>query len=171
MNRRKFIDKAAKQFALLNLTGFAAAHVMGSDSKKDIAPGIAKIRKEPVIRTLGRTGIKIPVVSMGVMNARVPNVITAAYDNGIRLFDTAWFYQRGRSEMNVGEVIARMGVRDKVFISTKIFLKETNRDLFKPEIKQLFLDRFQESLQRLKMPYVDIRNAGFVLGVTEGEQQ
>ena len=156
MNRRKFIDKAAKQFALLNLTGFAAAHVMGSDSKKDIAPGIAKIRKEPVIRTLGRTGIKIPVVSMGVMNARVPNVITAAYDNGIRLFDTAWFYQRGRSEMNVGEVIARMGVRDKVFISTKIFLKETNRDLFKPEIKQLFLDRFQESLQRLKMPYVDI---------------
>jgi uncharacterized protein len=156
MNRRKFINKTTKQFALFNLLGFTAADAMGNEIKDNISKDIKNISGGPIYRTLGKTGIKVPIVSMGVMNALVPNIISAAYDKGIRLFDTAWFYQRGRSEMNVGDVIEALGARDKVTISTKIFLKETNRDLFQPEIKKLFLDRFAESLQRLKMSYVDI---------------
>jgi aryl-alcohol dehydrogenase-like predicted oxidoreductase len=107
-------------------------------------------------RTLGRTGIRIPIVSMGVMNASAPAIVEQSYRKGIRLFDTAWFYQRGMNESMVGDTIQRLGCRDQVVIATKVFLKETERDLYAPGIKQLFLDRFAQSLKRLKTDHVDI---------------
>ena len=109
-----------------------------------------------VERTLGRTGLKIPVVSMGVMNASAPALVEASYRQGVRHFDTAWFYQRGMNETMVGDVVKQLGCRDQVVIATKIFLKETERDLYQPGIKQMFLDRFAQSLERLKMDRVDI---------------
>ncbi len=107
-------------------------------------------------RTLGRTGIRLPVVSMGVMNATVPTLVSRSYELGVRLFDTAWFYQRGLNESMVGDMVKELGCRDKVTIATKIYLKEAKRDLYTPEIKALFLQRFEESLKRLKTDYVDI---------------
>src|ERR1035437_4217302 len=70
-------------------------------------------------RTLGKTGITMPVVSMGVMNADVPGLLRRAYELGIRHFDTAAGYQEGRNEQMVGRMIKEMGVRDKVTIATK----------------------------------------------------
>jgi uncharacterized protein len=35
-------------------------------------------------RTLGRTGLKLPIVSMGVMNADVPGILRRSYELGIR---------------------------------------------------------------------------------------
>ncbi len=48
-----------------------------------------------VYRTLGDTGIKLPVISMGVMNANNPNLVKAALDAGIVFIDTAHYYQNG----------------------------------------------------------------------------
>src|SRR5215469_726945 len=70
-------------------------------------------------RTLGRTGLTLPIVSMGVMNADVPGILRRAYELGIRHFDTAAVYQNGRNEEMVGAVLKEMGIRDKVIISTK----------------------------------------------------
>jgi len=109
-----------------------------------------------IYRTLGKTGIKLPVVNMGVMNASLPGLIARSYEKGIRLFDTAWYYQNGMNEKMVGEALAKLGVRDKVNIMTKVFLRETKRDVYAPEIKKLFTDRFEESLKRLQTNYVDI---------------
>jgi hypothetical protein len=50
--------------------------------------GDSKNRKF-VHRTLGKTGIELPVISMGVMNADNPELVRAALDAGIVLFDTA----------------------------------------------------------------------------------
>jgi len=93
---------------------------------------------------------------MGVMNASAAAVVEQSYKRGIRHFDTAWFYQRGMNESMVGETVERLGCRDKVAIGTKIFLKEVERDLYTPSIKALFLERFEQSLQRLRTSYVDI---------------
>ena len=105
-------------------------------------------------RTLGKTGLSLPVVSMGVMNADVPGLLRRAYELGIRHFDTAAGYQNGRNEEMVGQVIKEMGVRDKVIISTK--QPSRNRSKNVAEAKQQFVEAVEASLRRLQMDHVDI---------------
>ena len=105
-------------------------------------------------RTLGRTGLTLPIVSMGVMNADVPGVVRRAYELGIRHFDTAAVYQNGRNEEMVGTVVKEMGIRDKVIISTKIGTRASFQNT--AEGKKGFTDRFEASLKRLQMDHVDI---------------
>jgi aryl-alcohol dehydrogenase-like predicted oxidoreductase len=107
-----------------------------------------------ITRTLGRTGISLPIVSMGVMNADVPGLIRRAYEVGIRHFDTAAFYQGGRNEEMVGAMIKEMGVRDQVTITTKAlpFYKGGPA----AEARNLFRQTVEASLKRLQMDHVDI---------------
>jgi predicted aldo/keto reductase-like oxidoreductase len=111
-----------------------------------------------IFRTLGKTGIRVPIVSMGVMNLRDAKVIAESYKLGVRHFDTAWYYGRGWNEKTLGTVIKDLGARDDVVIGTKIYLKDVTRTrkLSSEEQKELFLKRFDESLQRLQTDYVDI---------------
>lgn len=116
---------------------------------------LADSLKPPMIqRTLGKTGITLPVVSMGVMNADIPGLLRRAYELGIRHFDTAAVYQQGRNEQMVGTVIKEMGVRDKVVISTK----QPSRNPAQNSVatKQRFIDGVEASLKRLQMDHVDI---------------
>ncbi len=160
-NRRDFIVKP--------VAGLAATHLLGSFSqllgqepeKKASAPETAS---EPIYRTLGKTGIRLPIVSFGVMNADVPGLVKRAYELGIRLFDTAAFYQQGRNEQMVGNMIQEMGVRDKVVISTKLLRPDFGRPgseaqarTYTPsEVRSHFLEVFAGSQKRLQMDHVDI---------------
>ena len=47
--------------------------------------------------------MKIPVISFGVMRADNPNLCKAAYEKGIKLFDTANGYQNGNNEIMLGK--------------------------------------------------------------------
>lgn len=107
-----------------------------------------------VQRTLGKTGITLPVVSMGVMNADIPGLLRRAYELGIRHFDTAAVYQQGRNEEMVGRVIKEMAVRDKVVISTKQPSRNPSQN--PAAAKQRFIDGVEASLKRLQMDHVDI---------------
>jgi predicted aldo/keto reductase-like oxidoreductase len=127
---------------------------------------------EIIYRTLGKTGIKLPVVSMGVMNADNPQVMKRAYDLGIKHFDTAWRYQSGRNEEMVGKVIREMGIRDDIILATKAPLAIGNRSSytiseleelrkkegkdFDKKLKEDYFKTFEESLSRLNQDYVDI---------------
>jgi predicted aldo/keto reductase-like oxidoreductase len=152
VNRRKFLGNTAKQIALLNIAGLTTARAFATTGDQAALPSDKKM----IYRTLGRTGIKLPIVSMGVMNANNPALLKAAWDKGIRHFDTAWLYQNGNNEKMVGSVLKELKVdRQDVTVSTKI-------GLFGPPVsngrerKALFLKRFDESLGRLQMSYVDI---------------
>jgi predicted aldo/keto reductase-like oxidoreductase len=105
-------------------------------------------------RTLGRTGLTLPIVSMGVMNADIPGLIRRSYELGIRHFDTAAVYQNGRNEEMVGAVIKEMGIRDKVIISTKQGTRASFQNT--PEFRKRFIDGVEASLKRLQMDHVDI---------------
>jgi predicted aldo/keto reductase-like oxidoreductase len=101
MNRRQFLGNSTRQLALLNLAALTPTGLLAGNRKDTVFTGPETINDKAVLyRTLGRTGIKVPVVSMGVMNASVPNVVRQAYLKGMRFFDTAWFYQNGRNETN-----------------------------------------------------------------------
>ena len=105
-------------------------------------------------RTLGRTGLDLPIVSMGVMNADIPGLIRRSYELGIRHFDTAAVYQNGRNEEMVGAVIKEMGIRDKVIISTKHGTRASFQNT--AEFRKRFIDGVDASLKRLQMDHVDI---------------
>src|SRR6201993_5633521 len=110
-NRREFIVKP--------ILWAGTASVLAKTNVLLASPALETSASPVLQRTLGKTGLTLPVVSMGVMNADVPGLLRRAYELGIRHFDTAAVYQNGRNEEMVGRVIKEMGVRDKVVISTK----------------------------------------------------
>jgi predicted aldo/keto reductase-like oxidoreductase len=137
-----------RNFLLLGATatvGLTAQAIQAKPAKKKKE----KKKKNIIYRTLGNTGIELPIVSMGVMKADNPNVLKAAYESGIRHFDTANGYQEGRNEEMVGQYFKDIP-RDKVVISTKIHPPKEGLST------EQFLQKFDESLKRLQMSYVDI---------------
>jgi predicted aldo/keto reductase-like oxidoreductase len=150
-SRREFITKPLAYLAsagLLSASGRwpGVEEVLAAD-----APASGKV----IRRRLGRTGVELPVVSMGVMNADIPGLLVRAYELGVRHFDTAAKYQAGRNEEMVGNFVKERGVRDKVVIATKVFLPPpVRRD--PAQAKAQFLKEFDGCLRRLQMDYVDI---------------
>ncbi|MGB9893924.1 MAG: aldo/keto reductase [Candidatus Saccharicenans sp.] len=148
ISRRTFLGTTAGTVA-----GFISTNWL-SGSKK------AEAEKKPaqfITRTLGRTGYRLPIVSMGVMNADNPELVRRAYEAGIRHFDTAYSYMRGRNEEMLGRVLVEeLKVRDKVVIATKINIRPPQRNLPANEIKELHQNMIDESLRRLQTDYVDI---------------
>ena len=140
-NRRDFIVKPLSWFAASRL--FGAVDLFAQPAEPEI-----------IHRTLGNTGISLPIVSMGVMNASIPGVVRRAYERGMRHFDTAAGYQQGRNEEMLGSVIKELGVRDKVTIATKMFVNPPRRRL--ATCKQEMRTIFEGSLKRLQMDHVDI---------------
>jgi predicted aldo/keto reductase-like oxidoreductase len=121
--------------------------------------GESKEKKQKMIhRTLGKTGLKLPIVSMGVMNADNPKLVQAALDAGIVHLDTAHYYQRGRNEEMVGKVV-KGRPRDSYVVATKVPGDRGDRKtgLFTKETKaDSFIEKFELSLKRLGLEYVDI---------------
>lgn len=151
MQRRSFL-----KLGLTGVAGLGAAQVVKGETTGHSRPTRQAGRKL-IHRTLGKTGIKLPVVSMGVMNADNPAVVAAALDAGIVMLDTAWGYQRGRNETMIGKVIQGRP-RDSYVLATKVpgdrerktghLLPDTSPENFKA--------KFDESLERLGLDYVDI---------------
>jgi len=109
-----------------------------------------KIRGKIPERTLGKTGLKIPILSMGGESVvKIPNketeaieLLQTAYKMGVRYFDTAPEYHP--SELRVGKALE--GVRKNVIIATK------THDRTKSGSWHLL----EKSLQNLKTDYIDI---------------
>jgi len=121
-------------------------------------PSLQEKKGKFIYRTLGKTGLKVPIVSMGVMNADNPNLVQAALDAGILFLDTAHTYQRGRNETMIGQVI-KGRPRDSFYIATKVPGPSRDKSLAElpsREMKKAFLERFETSLKRLGLDYVEI---------------
>ena len=146
VSRRQFLKEGTA--GLVGLTIIPAVS-KGSQSESKDRPFI--------YRTLGKTGLKLPIVSMGVMNANNPHLVRAALDAGIVHLDTAWYYQNGRNEEMIGEVIKDRS-RDSYVIATKIFEpRDRATGRFPADAKaDTFLSKFETSLTRLGLDYVDI---------------
>jgi predicted aldo/keto reductase-like oxidoreductase len=156
-----------RSFLKIGAAGLAGLCVKPAVSSQQEAPSTAQTTKPQkfIYRTLGKTGIKLPVVSLGVMNSDNPNLVRAALDKGIVLLDTAHSYQRGTNEGMIGEVI-KGRPRDSFVIATKIPGDPRDRKTgdFSPETTgEKFLEKFNVSLQRLGLDYVDILNLHNVL--------
>ncbi|WP_137126087.1 aldo/keto reductase [Roseomonas sp. HF4] len=80
-------------------------------------------------RRLGRTGIEVTALGFGaapiggfratIPEAEAQSLLEAAWDGGVRYFDTSPFYGYGRSELRVGHAL-RQRPRQDFVVSTKI---------------------------------------------------
>lgn len=119
--------------------GIASGHLLGSHP-------IARAEKRPTLeyRTLGKTGLKVTTVSMGVMNCSDPAVLLRAFDLGINFYDTADCYMRGRNEEMVGQTFR--GKRNKIFIQTKVHAHDEKK----------MRASVERSLRRFQTDYIDV---------------
>ena len=145
-SRREFLVRSGQWAAAAGLLNKLAPSLLAR-------PHAPQAEAKVITRTLGRTGLTVPIVSLGFMNADAPGLIRRAYEVGIRQVDTAAAYQRGRNEEMVGSMIKEMGVRNNVIVSTKVWLRDQVRD---PKARDLFRQTFEGSLKRLQMDHVDI---------------
>ncbi len=146
MNRRDFIKSSGAglgSFFLLSANQTAGAEKKGP--------------RTFAYRTLGKTGIKLPVITMGVMNSDNPNLIRAALDAGMVHLDTAHGYMRGKNEQVIGTVL-KGRPRDSFVLATKVYLTRDERTgLYRePATQEAFSSRLDISLKRLGLEYVDI---------------
>ena len=151
-DRRHFLKSTilGTSGALLSLPALA----QGSFSTLDLP----RNEKKFITRKLGKTGIEVPIVSFGVMRADNPALVKAALDAGIVLFDTAHGYQRGKNEEMLGEVL-KDRPRDSFVLATKVQPEETDNrtgEIKAGSTAKAFLEKFDISLKRLKLDYVDI---------------
>jgi predicted aldo/keto reductase-like oxidoreductase len=119
----------------------AGANIWAAESKSGDIPR----------RTLGRTGERISIVSLGGYHIGIPSeaegirIIRSAVDRGINFMDNCWDYHNGESEIRMGKAL-REGYRDKVFLMSKI----------DGQTKALAARQIDESLQRLQTDHVDL---------------
>jgi len=155
MNRRTFIGSTT---AGLVSAGFGIPKLKASPRGERNAEAL-------ITRTLGKTGLEIPVISYGVMNSDSPDLLNQALDMGINHLDTAHVYIRGRSEEVIGEVVSKRGGRDKVIIGTKMRFnsdRETGQFLSDGNSRapgateEGLREQLALSLKRLQTDYVDI---------------
>jgi len=133
MGRRKFIKTISS-----TLLGIAAPNTLKVRSSLGNSEKTASLE----YRTLGRTGLKVTVVSMGVMNCSDPAVLLRAFDLGINFYDTADCYSH--NEEMVGKAFE--GKRQKVIIQTKVHVHDEKK----------MRASVERSLRRLRTDYIDV---------------
>ena len=154
---RKLVGR--RDFMKSTLAGFGGLLFLPSiDKKQEIKIVEAKGKERKfVYRTLGKTGLRIPAINMGVMLTDNPNLIRTALDSGVLLLDTAHAYMGGRNEEVIGGVI-KGRPRESYFIGSKVNLPQdrTTGLYMEGATTEEFLKKLDLSLKRLGVDYVDI---------------
>ncbi|MBI1171819.1 aldo/keto reductase [bacterium] len=120
-------------------------------------------------RTLGRSGLKVSVLTMGTFTfggagpfamvgaqgvAEARRLVDLCIDAGINLFDTADMYSSGMSEEILGEVL--QGRRDDVLISSKARMPVGSGPNDEGTSRHHLIKACERSLKRLRTDHIDI---------------
>ncbi len=150
-----------RDFLKITAAGVGGLVYVGTHGKNALAKGPEKIEDKIegkiTCRTLGKTGMKLPVITMGVMNTSNPALVRAALNNGLYYLDTAQTYQRGTNESMIGEVL-KGRPRDSFAIATKARLPvDQTTGLYTEEAtEEAFARKIDTSLRSLGLDYIDI---------------
>lgn len=154
MRRRMFF----KQSAMLTC-GMTLKRIPLQDGGETQATADSRDKGRIVSRILGRTGLRVPVVSMGALMDG--SLMQTALDAGVMYFDTAYRYGAGASETLIGQAL-KGRPRETFIASTKILGLRDNVTGLIPsgvttnEFKADFRKKVETSLRRLQVEYLDI---------------
>ena len=159
----KKVNRSRRNFIKSGFAGLTGAIIAPNVFKKGskAAEPQEKERKF-VYRTLGKTGLKVPVVSMGTYNATA--VTNVALDAGITHIDTSADYNEGNDERMFGQVLKERD-RKKIIMGTSIGMWQFRKaEQIKTNItEQKLRDYIEGSLERLDVDYIDVYYLGGVM--------
>jgi len=139
LSRRAFIRKSSAGALGAGLISHNSFPLM---NQTEILPKIKEYRR------LGRTGAMVSDIGSGIPYSG--SVLKAVIETGVNFIETAETYNNGNNELMIGNAIGYME-REKLFITTKVNtslgLITSSDDIFR---------RAEESISRLKTPYVDL---------------
>jgi uncharacterized protein len=125
----------------------------------------AEPAKEPVFRTLGRTGLKVTAVAFGAMLTPEHEVIRAGLDMGINYVDTARVYLNGRSEEIVSKAIK--GIRNKLYVATKTRRSSNTRDEIVKDVETSLTNLQTDHIDVIQLHGLDSPHRAFIPEVRE----
>lgn len=149
-----------RQFLAEGSVGIAGAALLPACSGEAPAVGAQPRAGRSVVRTLGKTGLALPVVSMG--SSYAVNLVQTALDEGIVYIHTSSSYAEQNHERLLGEVF-RGRSRDSFVVATspdlpyQYFLgRGRSRNLGLGADSELIETSLDGSLKRLQVDAVDI---------------
>lgn len=127
-------------------------------------------------RNLGKSGLRVSIAGLGCNNfgARVDlegtrQVVHAALDIGVTLFDTADMYgNRGGSERQLGEVLGPR--RKDIVLASKFGYQMDDAGWLKGGSRRYIMQAVEASLQRLKTDWIDLYQFHFPDPLTPVEE-
>jgi hypothetical protein len=103
INRRNFL----KSVGLVGVGSvITAASAKAADANEPNAPSGPKPFKIPT-RKLGKTGVEVPVLSLGLGRPAEPAVLRQSLDWGVNYWDTSLVAGNGTCEQSIGEFIVK----------------------------------------------------------------
>jgi len=154
VTRRRFMRNSAMAAAGL---GSVLAGCKAKEEKEPniVEPEVSKTPEKEEYpqmpkRKLGKTGVEVPVLSLGTMFNLVDSqiILRKTLEWGVKYWDTANGYAGGNSELGIGKYLSNNpDVRKDLFIVTKAKRAYTQEDMEKC---------LQLSLNRMKTNYVDM---------------
>jgi L-glyceraldehyde 3-phosphate reductase len=122
--------------------------------------------KTMIYNRAGRTGLKLPAISIGLwqnFGANDPfdnqrQMLRTAFDLGITNFDLADLYARGAAEVTVGKLLKTdfRDHRDELIISTKAGCQMWDGPYGTRGSRKHMIAALDQSLKRLQLDYVDV---------------
>ena len=173
MERRRFIQAAAGTAAALGASSAPAAQGSQTVNDPSALPNLhlpktrpddpadlpfvtdpGERRGEMLYRRFGGTDEVISAIGMGgfhlgkeaVSDAEATRLIHQGIERGITFMDNCWDYNKGRSELRMGEALQEGSRRDKVFLMSKMDGR-TKKDA---------LTQIDASLHRLRTDRLDL---------------
>ena len=150
---------ARRDFMKSTVAGFGGFFFLTANEAMAGEAAAEKSVKKPkyLHRTLGKTGIRLPAINMGVMNSSNPNLVRAALNSGMVLLDTAAGYQRGTNETMIGDVLKERPLDSYVIASKAHPPEDRSTGLYTKEAtEEDYQKRIDTSLKRLGLDYIDI---------------
>jgi uncharacterized protein len=149
-NRRTFLKQS-----IIGISGVAIAPGLINGGSN--AAGLIAAPPELPMRVLGKTGIRIPLISMGTADATDPGFIRAAYEAGIKLFFSATYYGEGKNEELVGQGLKGLP-RDSFVIGTAVppdGMDNRTGTFPKGFDAEAYIKKAEGSLKRFGLDHVD----------------
>src|SRR4030095_1320006 len=120
---------------------------------------------------LGKTGLKVSLICLGVMTYGVPDrgahawtlteeqsrpLLKQAIELGVNFFDTANTYSDGTSEEIVGRALKDFARREEIVVATKVFFPMRESPNARGLSRKSIMTEIDASLRRLGMDYIDL---------------
>ena len=151
-------NEARRDFLKKGLFGMAGAAMLPSAiSGKMLKPSSFQPDNKLVYRKLGKTGLDIPVISLGAGDTNNPNLVKACHEAGIRLFFSATYYGEGNNEKMLGDAL-RGFPRDSFLVGTAAIPKgidHKNGVYTKDSTREGLVKTVEDSLKRFGFDHMD----------------